>query len=85
MNKDIRKWICVFFALVFLTSSTSMSIQSTFHSDVILTNLSIISVASSFLTLVFALSSLPRWQSFFGLMIFIYSMTWFATAEVGIH
>jgi len=85
MNKDIRKWICVFFALMFLTASTSMSIQKTFHSDVILSNLSIIAIASSFLTLAFALSSIPRWQSFFGFVIFVYSIIWFETATVGIH
>ncbi len=85
MNKDIRKWICVFFAFVFLISSTSMSIQQTFYSDVILGNLSFVSIVSSFLTLVFALSSLPRWQSFFGLAVFVYSIIWDATSKVGIH
>jgi len=85
MNKDIRKWICVFFSSVFLISSTSMSIQNTFHSDVILINLSSVTIISSFLTLVFALSSLPKWQSFFGLAVFVYSIIWEVTNKVGIH
>lgn len=85
MDKDVRKWICVFFAFIFLISSTSMSIQGTFHSDVILINLSRTAFLSSLLTLIFALSSLPRWQSFFGLAVFIYSIIWEETSKIGIH
>ncbi len=85
MNKDIRKWLCVFFAVVFLISSTSMSIQRVFLSDVILGNLLGTALISSILTLIFALSSLPKWQSFFGLAVFAYSIFWEITSEVGIH
>ncbi len=74
-----------FFALVVLISSTSISIQNTFYSDVILGNLTIVGFVSSFLTFVFALSSLPRWQSFFGLAVFVYSIIWETTSKVGIH
>jgi hypothetical protein len=85
MNKDVRKWICVFFAFVFLISSTWQSIQVVFYSDKIMIFLGIISVLSSVLTLIFAVFSIPKWQSFFGFAVFIYSIFWFATSEVGIH
>lgn len=85
MNKNVRKWICVFFAFVFLISSTSMSIQQTFYSDVVLINLSRSAIVSSILTLVFALSAIPKWQAFFGLAVFVYSVIWEATSSIGIH
>ena len=85
MNKDVRKWICVFFAFIFLISSTWMSIKVVFYSDEILRNLSMTSALSSILTLIFAVLSVPKWQSFFGFAVFIYSIIWFATSEVGIH
>jgi len=85
MSKDIRKWLCIFFAFVFLIFSTSMSIQRVFHSDVILSSLGIIGFAISILTLIFALSSLPKWQSFFGLAVFAYSIFWEITSNIGIH
>jgi hypothetical protein len=85
MNKDVRKWVCVFFAFIFLISSTSMSIQQTFYSDVVLANLSLSAIISSILTLIFALSALPRWQAFFGLAVFVYSIVWEVTSKVGIH
>jgi len=62
-----------------------MSIQNTFYSDAILGNLTIIGIVISFSTFVFALSSLPRWQSFFGLAVFLYSIIWEITNTVGIH
>lgn len=85
MNKDIRKWLCIFFAFVFLISSTSMSIQKVFLSDVIFSGLMVVGFVSSILTLIFALFSLPKWQSFFGLAVFAYSVFWKITVNVGIH
>jgi hypothetical protein len=85
MNKDTRKWICVFFAAIFLICSTWISIQSTFYSDVLLINLSRTAVLGSILTLIFAVLSFPTWQSFFGFAIFIYSIFWEITSEIGIH
>lgn len=77
--------MCVFFACLFLAASTSMSIQKVFYSVDILTFLSISAFYSSILTILFALSVIPKWQSYFGVVVFIYAVIWQMTESIGIH
>ncbi len=79
MDKAFRcrvEWYCLVSGLTFLGVSTYFRMAPVFASGNVAGSLILLAMASALLTLVLAVMSLPRWQSFFGFAVFAYAIYW---------
>ena len=74
--KDRVKWYAVVSAGLFLASSTYLHVKWVFEFGTVAGGLASLATLSALTTLVLGLLSLPRWQSFFALAVFAYSIYW---------
>ena len=74
--KDRVKWYAVVSAGLFLASSTYLHVKWVFEFGNVAGGLASLATLSALTTLVLGLLSLPRWQSYFALAVFAYSIYW---------
>lgn len=82
--KDRVKWYGVLTAGVFLAISIYMQVKYIFHDADLARFLEKTALVAAFLTLVFGVMALPRWQSFFALAVAAYAAYWFTQPPFGI-
>jgi hypothetical protein len=76
-NKESMKWLCVCCGVLFLAISSFIRVIEVFPSGNDGSFMVLLAIASALLTLGLAIASFPRWQSFFGFLVFIYAIYWF--------
>jgi hypothetical protein len=76
-NKESLKWFCLVSGLLFFAISTFIRVIEVFRSGNDGAYMILFAIASAFLTLVLGIASFPRWQSFFGFVVFVYAIYWF--------
>lgn len=77
MLKDKTKWYGVVSAGVFIVTSIYLNVKWEFESAQVAGWLALITILAAIATLILGLLSLPRWQSFFALGVFVYALYWF--------
>jgi hypothetical protein len=75
--RDRYKWHGLISGCVFLAVSTYMHVKYVFWDTRAANTLLLAAMASSLLALIFGLMSLPRWQSYCSLAVFVYACYWF--------
>ncbi len=76
------RWLSLITGFIFLVIHIYMRSKFIFESGNTAGLLLLIAMIAALLTLVFGLFSLPRWQGFIALAIFIYAGYWFAYGPV---
>jgi hypothetical protein len=84
MLKDKLKWYGVIAGWIFLVISTYVNVKHVFWSGTEARTLQQVAALAAFLTLIFGLLSLPRWQSFFALAVVVYAGYWLTHVVVAI-
>ena len=80
--KEKSKWWCLGSGIVFLLASSYMRIKFIFESGNTGGALLLIALVAVSVTLVLALVTLPRWQSFIGLATCAYGLYWFFNCPI---
>ncbi len=78
MVRDKIKWYGVVSGGVFIAISTYLNVKWEFESGKVAGRLALIAILAATATLILGLLSLPRWQSFFALAVFVYALYWFS-------
>lgn len=76
--KDKVKWYGVVSGMLFIAVSTYLRMRVVFESSTVAQLLYLSATLAALLTLILGLLSLPRWQSFFALAVFVYALYWWS-------
>ena len=78
------KWLCLATGMIFLLISSYMRIKHVFEDGNAAALLQLVALVAALATLILALLSLPRWQSFVALAIFAYAIYWISESTYAI-
>jgi hypothetical protein len=76
--RDKIKWLGIVSGTLFIIISTYLRVKFVFESGSVADFLYLSASLAALLTLILGLLSLPRWQSFVALTIFVYALYWWS-------